>query len=59
MRKRERFSLPRLIAILVLSGFIGMFAAMVFVSEAWFVLLAGYAGTDFIEGIWKAMRRGK
>lgn len=43
----------------VLALFIGMFVGMLFSFDFRFSLLAGYAGTDIIEGIYKTFNSGK
>lgn len=50
--KAEKFGLT-----LVLSGIIGAFSALLLVDDLRLVLLAGYAGTDLIEGMYKLFKK--
>jgi len=53
-RKKEKFSSARLVLTLILSGLIGMVAA--FIASGYYVLplIAGYAGGDFLESIYRS-----
>lgn len=55
--KRKEFKWARLLFSLIASGLIGAFAAL-FVSDDYrLMLLAGYAGTDFVEGLYRIGKR--
>lgn len=53
-QKRMKFSSHYLIAIILLAGLLGTVAGLYVVNDPRFTVLAGYAGTDFIDGIYKA-----
>lgn len=52
-RKME-FSIHYLAATFLLAGLLGIVAGLYVVNDPRFAVLAGYAGTDFIEGLYKA-----
>ena len=49
----DGISYKRLIVVLTAAGAIGLFATIFVPNDLKFSLLAGYGGTDFIEGLWK------
>jgi hypothetical protein len=49
-----RFSWHYLVATLLLAGLLGTVAGLYIVNDPRFAVLAGYAGTDFIEGLYRA-----
>jgi len=51
-----KFNWSYFISSLVASGFIGMFAGLLVNSDYRLTLLAGYAGLDLIEGVYKAQK---
>ncbi len=53
-KKRSEFRPVRLAVTIVGAGIIGMFASVLVSTDFKLSLLAGYAGTDFIEGLYKA-----
>lgn len=53
---KERFNSKKFWFSIILSGVIGAFCALLTVSDYRIALLAGYAGTDFIQGIYKITR---
>jgi hypothetical protein len=53
MTGREKFMKGKFLFTLITSGLIGMFCALMTVEDYRIVLLAGYAGTDLIQGIYK------
>lgn len=50
---KERFNNIKFWFTIILSGFIGVFCALLTVSDFRIILLAGYAGTDLIQGVYK------
>jgi len=50
---KEKFNSGKFWFTIILSGVIGAFCALLTVSDYRIALLAGYAGTDFIQGIYK------
>lgn len=48
-----KFRMYYLLATIIASGMIGIFASIFVEGDFRFSLLAGYAGTDFIESIYK------
>lgn len=56
--RTEPFKVSYLISTLIGSAVIGLFAGLVIATDFKLSLLAGYAGTDFIEGICK-LKMGK
>lgn len=58
--KTEPFKLAYLISTLVGASIVGLFVGLVIATDFKLSLLAGYAGTDFIESIYKLkMRQAK
>jgi hypothetical protein len=53
---KERFNSKKFWFTILLSGMIGGFCALLLVEDYRLILLAGYAGTDFIQGIYKVIR---
>ena len=49
-----KFSSAYLTASLLLAGIMGMVAGVYIINDPRFSFLAGYTGTDFIEGLYKA-----
>ena len=56
-QKRMRFSSHYLAATVLLAGLLGVVAGLYVVNDPRFAVLAGYAGTDFIEGVYRAKFR--
>ena len=56
---KRKFDSRYLILTLISSGVIGMFAGLLVVGDYRLSLLAGYAGTDFLEGLYKTKLRMK
>lgn len=52
-KKRFRFRTKYLAATLAASGMMGLIAGLFVENDPRFALLAGYAGTDFVEGLYK------
>ena len=57
--KRMKFSWQYLLSSLVLAGMLGVVAGLYIENDPRFAVLAGYAGTDFIEGLYKAKFKKK
>ena len=55
---KERFKSGKFLFTIIGSGIIGLFCALLTVSDYRISLLAGYAGTDVIQGIYK-ITKGK
>ncbi len=55
--KKVGFNLPYFLAMMFLSGIIGMLASSLIRANAVFALVAGYAGGDFIENIYKTIAK--
>ena len=53
-QKRMNFSSHYLGATIALAGLLGVIAGLYVASDPKFAVLAGYAGTDFIDGVYKA-----
>jgi hypothetical protein len=53
---KEKFNSKKFWFTIVLSGLIGAFCALLTVGDYRIILLAGYAGTDLIQGIYKIVR---
>ena len=53
---KERFNSGKFWFTILLSGAIGAFCALLTITDYRIALLAGYAGTDFIQGIYKIAR---
>jgi fluoride ion exporter CrcB/FEX len=54
---KQKFNLYKLLFTLVTSAAIGMFAGLLTVGDYRISLLAGYAGTDFIEGLYSIRKK--
>ncbi len=52
--KKMKFSSYYLISTILLAGLMGVVAGLYIANDPRFAILAGYAGTDFIEGVYKA-----
>jgi fluoride ion exporter CrcB/FEX len=50
---KERFNSKKFWFTIILSGMIGAFCALLTISDYRIALLAGYAGTDLIQGLYK------
>lgn len=50
---KERFNSGKFWFTIILSGTIGAFCALLTIKDYRIALLAGYAGTDFIQGVYK------
>jgi NADH:ubiquinone oxidoreductase subunit 6 (subunit J) len=53
-QRRMNFSSHYLAATVLLAGLLGIVAGLYVVNDPRFAVLAGYAGTDFIEGLYRA-----
>ena len=51
------FHLPYFFAMMFLSGIVGMVIAYAFKANAAFAFVVGYAGGDFIENVYKTIKR--
>ena len=58
-QKRMKFSMPYLVASLLLAGIMGTIAGLYVINDPRFAFLAAYAGSDFIEGLYKAKFQAK
>jgi hypothetical protein len=56
---RMNFSSAYLLASLILAGIMGTVAGVYVINDPRFSFLAGYAGTDFVEGLYKAKFQSK
>lgn len=57
--KKRRYRIDWLVVTLLTSGGLGILAGVFIADDVRFALLAGYAGTDFIEGLFKIkMKKG-
>ncbi len=54
--KNEKFKWGKLLFTVIASGVIGVFTGLLITSDYKLTLLAGYAGTDLIEGLYKAAK---
>jgi hypothetical protein len=50
---KEKFNSKKFWFTIILSGLIGAFCALLTVNDYRIILLAGYAGTDLIQGVYK------
>lgn len=57
--KQGKFRISALLFTIIASGFIGLFAGLLVATNYQLSLLAGYAGTDLIEGIYKIRKKQK
>jgi len=55
--KNVGFNLPYFLTMLLLSGIIGLLAGSLIKVSATFAMVAGYAGGDFIENIYKTVSK--
>ena len=53
---KEKFNSKKFWFTLILSGAIGAFCALLLIEDYRLILLAGYAGTDLIQGLYKVIR---
>ena len=53
---KEKFQARRLLFTIITSALIGAFCALLLVEDYRIVLLAGYAGTDLIQGVYKIVK---
>ena len=56
-KKKDRFKPYYLTITLIGAAFIGLFCGLLISTNFALTLLAGYAGIDFIEGVFKAKNR--
>ena len=49
-----KFSITYILATVILAGLLGVVAGLYIENDPRFAVLAGYAGTDFIEGLYRA-----
>ena len=54
---KEKFRTGKFIFTLIISALIGLFCALLLLDDYRIALLAGYAGTDLIQGIYKITRK--
>jgi hypothetical protein len=54
-----KFSSRYLTCTILLAGLLGIVAGLFVASDPKFAVLAGYAGTDFIDGLYKAKFKAK
>ena len=54
---KKKFDAYRFVFTLATSAVIGAFAGTLVVGDFRISLLAGYAGTDFIEGLWQMRKK--
>ena len=57
LKGKEKLNWGKLIFTLAASGIIGMFAGVLVTTQYAFLMLAGYAGTDLIEGVYKGYKK--
>jgi fluoride ion exporter CrcB/FEX len=57
--KKRKFRTDWLIVSLLSSGGLGLLAGVFIADDVRFALLAGYAGTDFVEGIFKIKMKNR
>ncbi|MEK6887602.1 MAG: hypothetical protein AABX14_01520 [Candidatus Aenigmatarchaeota archaeon] len=55
--KSMKFSKRYLLSTVLLSGLLGVVAGLYIMNDARFAVLAGYAGTDFIDSLYKVRFR--
>jgi len=58
-KKKDKFKPVELAFTIIASGIIGLFCGLLVATDFKLSLLAGYAGTDLIEGIYKIRRKQK
>jgi len=54
---KEKFKIGKFVFTLVISGVIGLFCALLLIDDYRIALLAGYAGTDLIQGVYKITKK--
>ena len=54
---KEKFKNGKFWFTLLISGLIGMFCALLMIDDFRIALLAGYAGTDLIQGLYKTVKK--
>jgi hypothetical protein len=54
---KNKFGTIKFLTTIIISLFIGAFCALLTIDDYRIVLLAGYAGTDLIQGIYKITRK--
>ena len=52
-KTKKEFSIHYFAATFLLSGMLGLIAGLYIQNDPRFAILAGYAGTDFIEGLYR------
>jgi len=57
--RKKKFSKEYFFATIALAGLLGVVSGLYIANDPRFAVLAGYAGTDFIEGLYKARFREK
>jgi hypothetical protein len=57
IRRGDEFRLGYFFLTLVIAGILGVFSGLIFGKDFRIALLAGYAGTDLIEGAVKAIKK--
>lgn len=53
---KEKFNSKKFLFSVILSGVIGAFCALLIVTDYRIILLAGYAGTDLIQGVYRIIK---
>jgi fluoride ion exporter CrcB/FEX len=53
---KEKFQSGKLLFTIITSALIGAFCALLTITDYRIILLAGYAGTDLIQGVYKITR---
>ena len=53
---KEKFNSKKFWFTIILSGLIGAFCSLLLVQDYRIILLAGYAGTDLIQGVYRIAR---
>jgi fluoride ion exporter CrcB/FEX len=53
---KEKFQTKKFLFTIITSSLIGVFCALLMVGDYRLILLAGYAGTDLIQGLYKVVR---
>jgi fluoride ion exporter CrcB/FEX len=54
---KEKFKSGKFWLTIIISGLIGIFCALLLIDDFRVALLAGYAGTDLIQGIYKTVKK--
>lgn len=57
--KKRKYKTDWLVVSLLSSGGLGLLAGVFIADDVRFALLAGYAGTDFVEGIFKIKMKNR